>query len=967
MNTRGGFGWIISLWIIVWSISCPAVPVGTVFTYQGRLLDQTVPADDYYDMQFALFDAQSGGTQIGAMLEFDDLVIREGYFTVPLDFGAAAFSGQARWLEIAIRPGSSTSPGDYVTLEPRQEITVAPYALFALSSGVTRYGSGSAEATVGPRSSVSAASILFNYPFGGPPAVTITGINNTGPMTYLVPGAANVTATGFDLVLGNPSSSSAIGTYHFTWLAVGNGNLLTFTYKDIDGDGYSDGITSSQSPPPVGYYPPSQLTALSGDCDDEDPAIHPGAAEIWYDGVDQDCDGRNDYDRDLDGYVHADYPGQAGGSAPYTGDCDDNNPETYPGGTEWCDQEDNDCDSVVDEACLPPRSCTLQQTVQFSTCMYNCLSGGGSPMQCLGPCVNPIPEPCRDALLNLVSCGVLNGCIPSGASPDPQFQRCLMDNCPDQYYDVYGPAIDGDSDGYYVFEDCDDANPLIHPGANEIIDGIDNNCDGIIDASPLATDNDGDGWCEGWNHDNNAGTPDICTDGSNPGDCLDTSNQVYPGAIEICDWRDNDCDSIIDPENSAGCKEYFYDGDGDGWYMSGAAGKCLCEPYWPYTGQEEGDCDDADSDVFPGREEWCDGLDNDCDSQVDEDLNGAWCPVSGVGVCWEVYETCIDGQWMECGSVLYELVIPGYEETEVTCDSLDNDCDGIIDEDLLGNLCPLQEGVCAGSREVCSMGWQICNADTYQWWNPFYEVEETLCDDLDNDCDGLVDEMAGELCEMQEGVCAGTTFTCMYGQIFCQYPPWYEPDEVSCDGLDNDCDGAVDEIFSDLGQLCSSGYGECYVAGVIVCSPDGYSTVCNAQPGLPYPEVCDGLDNDCDGTTDEPFTDLGQPCWAGDGECYAEGEMECTPDGAGTECSAQPGPAYPEVCDGLDNDCDGSVDEEWDSQLCPMQEGVCSGMMEVCENGELVCPYSNHPYYETVETLCDGLDNDCDGVIDEGC
>lgn len=116
---------------------CPAqlagaIPAGTEFTYQGRLIDANNIADGLYDFEFRLFNDPSTGAQQGSMNDVNDLDVIEGYFTAILDFGGV-FDGDARWLEIAVRPGSST--GSYSTLSPRLEVMPVPYAIFAESAG----------------------------------------------------------------------------------------------------------------------------------------------------------------------------------------------------------------------------------------------------------------------------------------------------------------------------------------------------------------------------------------------------------------------------------------------------------------------------------------------------------------------------------------------------------------------------------------------------------------------------------------------------------------------------------------------------------------------------------------------------------------------------------------------------------------------------------------------------------------
>jgi len=100
--------------------------LGTAFTYQGRLNDGGDMANGTYDFEFRLYDADTGGSPIGTV-PVDDKEVTDGLFTVELDFGSGAFTGDARWLEIGVRPGSST--GAYTTLDQRQPLTPAPYAL----------------------------------------------------------------------------------------------------------------------------------------------------------------------------------------------------------------------------------------------------------------------------------------------------------------------------------------------------------------------------------------------------------------------------------------------------------------------------------------------------------------------------------------------------------------------------------------------------------------------------------------------------------------------------------------------------------------------------------------------------------------------------------------------------------------------------------------------------------------------
>ncbi|HAB16465.1 MAG TPA: hypothetical protein DCE44_08440 [Verrucomicrobiales bacterium] len=107
-----------------------ASPLGSAFTYQGRLHDGGVPAAGRYDLRFKLYDAEGGGALVGAAVEATAVQVEDGVFTAVLDFGAGAFDGQARWVEVSVR---RAGVGDFIALAPRRGLTAAPYALYALT------------------------------------------------------------------------------------------------------------------------------------------------------------------------------------------------------------------------------------------------------------------------------------------------------------------------------------------------------------------------------------------------------------------------------------------------------------------------------------------------------------------------------------------------------------------------------------------------------------------------------------------------------------------------------------------------------------------------------------------------------------------------------------------------------------------------------------------------------------------
>jgi len=106
-----------------------AAPMGTAWTYQGRLIDANNPADGLYDFEFKVYDANVAGTQKDSTIDVNEMDVIDGYFAVLLDFGSDVFNGDARWLQIGVRPGEMNDPNEYTILEPRCEVTPVPYAL----------------------------------------------------------------------------------------------------------------------------------------------------------------------------------------------------------------------------------------------------------------------------------------------------------------------------------------------------------------------------------------------------------------------------------------------------------------------------------------------------------------------------------------------------------------------------------------------------------------------------------------------------------------------------------------------------------------------------------------------------------------------------------------------------------------------------------------------------------------------
>lgn len=124
--------WIGFVAFSIGSVTALAEPMGTAFTYQGRLMDEGDPAEGVYDFRFALYDE---ALPVGSVADVNDMDVTGGYFTAHIDFGADVFDGDVRWLEIGVRPGDLTDPNAFQLLSPRQPITPGPYAVWSHKAG----------------------------------------------------------------------------------------------------------------------------------------------------------------------------------------------------------------------------------------------------------------------------------------------------------------------------------------------------------------------------------------------------------------------------------------------------------------------------------------------------------------------------------------------------------------------------------------------------------------------------------------------------------------------------------------------------------------------------------------------------------------------------------------------------------------------------------------------------------------
>jgi len=518
-----------------------------------------------------------------------------------------------------------------------------------------------------------------------------------------------------------------------------------------------------------------------------------------------------------------------------------------------------------------------------------------------------------------------------------------------------GVVIDLDEDGSPAGEDCDDGDPNTHPGAEELCDGIDNDCNGVVDdgavgATTWYTDADGDTYgdpgspvtaCEqpegavadnsdcndgdtafhpgadetnctdpnDYNCDGSVGYADADADGV-PAclDCDDANPLALPGGTEVCDGVDNDCDSLVDDADDtldlSTAGTWYTDTDTDSFGNAAAPVRACVQPAG--TVADATDCDDTVTAINPAATEICNGLDDDCDTLADSDD-------------------------------------PSFDETTLGTWYLDTDHDGYGQTDVSTASCTRPDGYVAASGD--------CNDDDHDV-NP---GATEVCDDLnvDENCNGLADDA-------DSGATGKTTWHIdydgdTYGStdftiVSCDQPARYVASGDDCDdansainpaateicnGLDDDCDTLIDDADDsvtgtstwyvdtdhDTYGTTASATNSC-IAPTDGVSADGDCDDGNSAVNSSAAEVCNGIDDDCDTLVDDEDSSVtGTSTWYIDADhdgygVTASASDACTAptDGvsASGDCNDDADTVHPdadEYCNGVDDNCNGTVDE----------------------------------------------------------
>ncbi len=798
-------------------------------------------------------------------------------------------------------------------------------------------------------------------------------------------------------------------------------NPATFGFVDADGDGTASSACCNVQD--------DGSLLCGGDCDDADSTVYPAAGDgppLFCDGVDNDCDGERD---EACPCVEGDEEAcgtdvqlmRIGICSPGRRFCVGGAFTTCSGGVdpaaEICNALDDDCDGTVDEA--------VQRTYYADGDGFGV--AGTTTLACS-------PPPGWSA-----SSGDCDDAVASASPAAPDLCNGRDDDCDGSVDEGVTTRFhrDADGDGFgdaampveacarpagHVVDstDCDDTRGAVSPAALELCDGRDNDCDGGVDPGCACTD----------------GTTMACGS-SATGECALGTQRCIGGSwgecvgavaprTETCNELDDDCDGATDE----GVTTTFHrDADGDGFGAPGVT-TAACAPPAGYV-RTPTDCDDTSAGVNPAQLERCNGADDNCASGIDEGcscLDGATeaCGTSdgagGVleeGECAAGLRLCVAGTWGGCvGSIA-----PQPE----SCNGRDDDCDATADEGVTTTYFRDADGDGFGApgatASACAppAGYVATSTDCDDTDAAISPGQAERCNGVDDDCGGGVDEGcectdgASRACGTADG--AGGFVTegeCAAGLQQCVAGGWgscigaVAPRAEGCNGLDDDCDAAIDETTTASCHRDGDGDGFGTGALVEVCAsaggacPPGYAAIpgdCNdgvASIGPGASEVCNGANDDCDGAIDEGTTTSCREDRDGDGWGFGPTVQLCpcaAPDctfacpagysGRSGAADCDDGnlaihPTGAEVCNGADDDCDGGVDEavriacyedrDADAYGFGPSLSICPAAGGGCPTGYAIATGDCNDYDALIHPgateRCNGVSDDCDATID---
>ena len=673
-------------------------------------------------------------------------------------------------------------------------------------------------------------------------------------------------------------------------MLIDEGVLNTY-YIDSDGDSFGTSAVIAQACSlPIGY------SMNNIDCNDSDAGIQPAADEIC-NLEDENCNGQIDEGVQLSFYADYDNDNygnpnvfivactQPNGFVLNSSDCIDSNAAINPSISEVCNEIDENCNELIDEG------------VQVEFYADNDNDNFGSTTNTILACILPLGY-----VTNSTDCDDSDGYIQPGAA---EICNSLDDNCNNQVdenilFNTYFEDIDEDSFGNpnstisfctlpfgYVEnnEDCNDSNPSISPLGIEVCNLFDDNCNGLIDEGVQAIffldfDNDGYG------NENNSIIACYPPSGytNNSADCNDNSAIVFPGAIEICNLQDEDCDLIID-ENATSIFYIDTDSDGFGNINITTTG---CTPPSGYV-INSADCNDLLFTANPIASEICNNIDDNCNTLIDEGVQLAfYLDADGDTFGGNIFVIgCIaPAGFVSNNADCNDTSIFINPFSNEVCNNIDDNCNLQIDEGVLNTFFPDFDNdgfgntnifvqACTGPIGFVPFGGD-CN-DTTALVSP---AMPELCNQIDDNCNAQIDE---GVTQIYFADLDGDTFGDANNFISsCTQPLGYTADTTDCadtnslvypnateicNQIDDNCNGSIDDglVFETyLADVDGDGFGDNGTDSIYCIAPNGYLLFtgapvdCNGNDSLINPgafEICNNIDDNCNIQIDENLTD----------------------------------------------------------------------------------------------------------------
>jgi hypothetical protein len=629
-------------------------------------------------------------------------------------------------------------------------------------------------------------------------------------------------------------------------------------------------------------------------------------------------------------------------------------------------------------------------------------------LECIDLAVGDAPGICSEICALDEDCPEGFDCVLIASSGTDAERKCIpVDYCADADGDRFGigPGCLG--------IDCNDNDPAVNLAADEICDGIDNDCDEETDENSVDVGSD----CV-------TGFQGVCASGRDT--CVEGNVQCVAVASpteEVCDGLDNDCDGEID-NDPTDLSTWYPDADGDRFGSTTGALQSCSAPvgYLP----DAVDCDDTRATSNPSATELCDGFDNDCDGEIDEALLLTWyrdADGDRFGDADDVVQACTAPEgYVGAASDCNDNRSDANPSATELCDSIDNDCDGDVDED--GRTPWYRDADADGFGDAADSVLQCGAPEGYVGNDDDCDdsrltsspISPELCNGLDDNCNGSTDEPAATdalvwFIDADNDTFGAATTT----ERACTQPTGFVSLSTDCDDTradvnpdatevcnlrDDNCNAATDEpSAADAPTWFLDGdrdtFGDASTPLVACNAPAGYiadNSDCDDTRALSFPgatELCNGFDDNCDGTADED-TAVDADIWYADGDDDLFGDNDTTaiscvaPAGYvadNSDCDDLNGlinPIADEVCDSIDNNCNGSVDEPsaidasvWYADADTDTFGNPASSQRACLQpagfvaNALDCRDDLGSVNPSATELCNSLDDNCDGSTDE--